>query len=79
MRREHEMFLFEVSAHDVSSDQPDLRLPIRLLGLSAPPASRVSALLFGFSAFRPSGFSGMEAESVIDWRAHLAVTLSNHG
>ena len=85
MRREHEKFLpargalcrgmtqgnvayrlFEVLAHEVSSDRSDLSL------FGYPPAFRPP----GFSAFRLSGFSGMEVETVIGWCARLAMTLS---
>ena len=67
---------FEVNAHEVSSDRPDLSLS-RHFGLFGRPASRVSAFrLFGFPAFRLPGFSGKEADNVVGWRARFAVTLN---
>ena len=64
--------LCEVSAHEISSDRPDLSLfgfstlrPPGFPGFHFFPAFR----LFGYSAFWLSGF-------LVGWRAHLAVTLN---
>ena len=70
--------LCEVSAHEISSDRPDLSLfgfsvfrPSRLPGFS--PFGLSAFRLFGLSAFR---LSGDGAGSAVGWRAHLAVTLN---